>query len=74
MNTTLNTTDVTELIRDAVELRGYSADARKSGEARSITRLINQANEADREALHKIRQAQEILELMIAEITADQAS
>lgn len=70
MNTTLNITSAVELIRDALALREYSEDARKSGEARGVTRLIDQANDADREALDKIRRAQALLEQMASEITA----
>jgi hypothetical protein len=71
---TMNTTTsagITSLISDAVSLRDYSVDARKSGEARNISRLVRQANDADRGALENIRQAQEILEAMAAEILSD---
>ena len=70
MNTTANGRQVLDLIRDAIALRDYSLDARKSGEARGVTRLIDQANEADQEALANIRQAQELLQGIISEITA----
>ncbi len=70
MNTT-TPAGITNLISDAVSLRDYSVDARKSGEARNISRLVRQANEADQQALDNIRQAQAILEAMAVEISLD---
>ena len=69
------TTDLTKasaLIHDVIALRDYSIDARKSGEARGVRRLIHQADEADQQALANVRQAQALLEAMASELSASE--
>jgi hypothetical protein len=66
--------EIANLVHEAVSCREFSKDMRKSAEQGARERRIEAANEADRDALDYIRQAQEILEAMVLAIEADRAA
>jgi len=68
MNTTNN---VVAIVQEAVSCIAFSNDMRKSAAITGKQRQLNDAQDADRDALEYIRQAQQRLDEMVAQINAN---
>ena len=66
-----NTANVVEIVSEAVSCIAFSKDMRKSAATTRKQRQLNAAQDADRAALEYIRQAQQRLDAMVAEINAN---